>query len=140
LEEERRLCYVGITRAQEILYLTHARERRLYGSREPAIASQFLGELPKDLLSFHFPSQTKVAATTSQPTQRWSHPNNSTPSSSDADRDWQVGDRIFHKNFGIGEVTHIFGSGNKISLAVRFASLGTPKIVNPKIDPLQKVE
>ncbi|MGL5878273.1 MAG: UvrD-helicase domain-containing protein, partial [Xenococcaceae cyanobacterium] len=37
LEEERRLCYVGITRAQEILYLTHARERRLYGSREPAI-------------------------------------------------------------------------------------------------------
>ncbi|MGL4618235.1 MAG: hypothetical protein ACRCZS_04145, partial [Chroococcidiopsis sp.] len=54
--------------------------------------------------------------------------------------DWRVGDRIFHKNFGIGEVTHIFGSGNKISLAVRFASLGTPKIVNPKIDPLQKVE
>jgi len=142
LEEERRLCYVGITRAQEILYLTHARERRLYGSREPAIASQFLTELPKELLSFHLSSQAKVAPT-SQPTQRWSHPHNrasSAPSSSDSERDWRVGDRIFHKNFGIGEVTHIFGSGNKISLAVRFASLGTPKIVNPKIDPLQKVE
>jgi DNA helicase II / ATP-dependent DNA helicase PcrA len=148
LEEERRLCYVGITRAQEILYLTHARERRLYGSREPAIPSQFLAELPKELLSFHLSSQAKVPNTstrsTHQLTQKWSHPQNNSASknSSEADleRDWRVGDRIFHKNFGIGEVTHIFGSGNKISLAVRFASLGTPKIVNPKIDPLQKVE
>ena len=143
LEEERRLCYVGITRAQEILYLTHARERRLYGSREPAIASQFLTELPKELLSFHLSSQAKVPNTsrsTHQPTQKWSHPQNTASSATDSERDWHVGDRIFHKNFGIGEVTHIFGSGNKISLAVRFASLGTPKIVNPKIDPLQKVE
>jgi len=50
LEEERRLCYVGITRAQERLYLSHARERRLYGSREPAMPSQFLSELPEELL------------------------------------------------------------------------------------------
>src|SRR5919202_3524399 len=51
LEEERRLCYVGITRAQEQLFLSHARERRLYGNREPAVRSQFLEELPKDLVS-----------------------------------------------------------------------------------------
>ncbi|NJL23211.1 MAG: DNA helicase PcrA, partial [Leptolyngbyaceae cyanobacterium SM1_3_5] len=50
IEEERRLAYVGITRAQERLFLTYARERRLYGNREPASASLFLGELPRDLL------------------------------------------------------------------------------------------
>jgi DNA helicase-2/ATP-dependent DNA helicase PcrA len=51
-EEERRLCYVGMTRARERLYLTHARERRIFGGRrEPAIASRFLDELPGELLS-----------------------------------------------------------------------------------------
>ncbi|HBB30325.1 MAG TPA: DNA helicase PcrA, partial [Cyanobacteria bacterium UBA9273] len=48
LEEERRLCYVGITRAQEQLFLSHATERRLYGYREPAVRSRFLGELPQE--------------------------------------------------------------------------------------------
>ena len=62
LEEERRLCYVGITRAQERLYLTHARERRLYGSREPAMRSQFLDELPEELLA----SPRKSSRTTSK--------------------------------------------------------------------------
>jgi DNA helicase-2/ATP-dependent DNA helicase PcrA len=45
-EEERRLCYVGITRAKERLFISYARERRLYGNREPASPSLFLGELP----------------------------------------------------------------------------------------------
>ncbi len=50
-EEERRLCYVGMTRARSRLYLTHARERRIFGGRrEPAIASRFLDELPDELL------------------------------------------------------------------------------------------
>ncbi|NEQ12281.1 MAG: ATP-binding domain-containing protein, partial [Moorea sp. SIO4E2] len=50
LEEERRLCYVGITRAQEQLFLSHAHERRFYGNREPANRSQFLKELPSELI------------------------------------------------------------------------------------------
>ncbi len=50
LEEERRLCYVGITRAQERLFISYARERRLYGSREPASPSLFLAELPRELM------------------------------------------------------------------------------------------
>ena len=135
LEEERRLCYVGITRAQELLYLTHARERRLYGSREPAVASQFLGELPKELLGFQLPNYAKV---TSQPTSRRSYQDsNSQPTNQT--QNWQVGDRIFYKTFGIGEITHIFGSGNKISLAIKFPSLGQ-KIIDPRIAQLQKVE
>ena len=51
LEEERRLCYVGLTRAKEKLFLFHATERRMWGGmREPAIASIFLSEIPEDLV------------------------------------------------------------------------------------------
>lgn len=135
LEEERRLCYVGITRAQELLYLTHARERRLYGSREPAIASQFLGELPKELLSFQS-AQAKVVAPQTSSKQSYQE-SNSVPTNQT--QNWQIGDRIFHKTFGIGEITHIFGSGNKISLAIKFPGI-PQKIIDPRIAQLQKVE
>lgn len=128
LEEERRLCYVGITRAQERLYISFARERRLYGSREPAMRSQFLDELPAELLATrnqvrHI--QTKTAAKAGGKPY--------TPSN------WQVGDRVLHKTFGIGEITHVFGEGNKVSVAIKFASLGQ-KIVDPRVAQLQKVE
>ncbi|WP_263975553.1 hypothetical protein [Leptolyngbya sp. 7M] len=53
--------------------------------------------------------------------------------------DWSVGDRVIHRAFGAGEVTHIFGAGNKICLAIKFPSLGR-KIIDPKITPLQRVE
>jgi DNA helicase-2/ATP-dependent DNA helicase PcrA len=39
-------------------------------------------------------------------------------------QNWQVGDRVMHKTFGIGEITHVFGSGNKVSVAIKFPSLG----------------
>ncbi len=50
LEEERRLCYVGITRAKQLLYLTHAESRRLHGSENYPIPSRFLREIPKELM------------------------------------------------------------------------------------------
>jgi DNA helicase-2/ATP-dependent DNA helicase PcrA len=143
LEEERRLCYVGITRAQELLYLTHARERRLYGPREPAVASQFLAELPKELLSFGLPTSRVTNKHSTRATPQQSSPQssknrmNAAPTSQS--QNWTVGDRIFHKTFGIGEITHIFGSGNKISLAIKFPSLGQ-KIIDPKIAQLQRME
>ena len=141
LEEERRLCYVGITRAQELLYLSHARERRLYGSREPAVSSQFLKELPEELMASRHPtggasnhsgSQQRLPRSDSQETSRGT-------GVSISQQNWQVGDRILHKTFGIGEITHIFGSGNKISLAIKFSSLGQ-KIIDPKIAQLERVK
>ena len=52
--------------------------------------------------------------------------------------DWSVGDRIVHKAFGAGQVTHIFGAGNKICLAIKFPGMGQ-KIVDPKLTTLQRV-
>jgi DNA helicase-2/ATP-dependent DNA helicase PcrA len=131
LEEERRLCYVGITRAKEVLYISHARERRLYGSREPAMRSQFLNELPPELLTTgHKRRQAHGKTPASSPKQH-------TPQNSD--QNWQVGDRVLHKSFGVGEITHVFGQGNKLSVAIKFTNLGQ-KIVNPYIAQLQKVD
>ncbi len=135
LEEERRLCYVGITRAQELLYLSHARERRLYGSREPAIRSQFLTELPEELLAERQPvsrSYTKPPSIASRSKQVAATPVNTSP------QNWQVGDRVLHKTFGVGEITHVFGSGNKVSVAIKFPTLGQ-KIIDPRIAQLQKL-
>jgi DNA helicase-2/ATP-dependent DNA helicase PcrA len=128
LEEERRLCYVGITRAQERLYLSFARERRLYGSREPALRSQFLDELPAELLT----TQHKVRQTYTKPAAT----SNGKPAASN---NWQVGDRVLHKTFGIGEITHVFGAGGKLSVAIKFPSLGQ-KIIDPRVAQLQKVD
>jgi len=132
LEEERRLCYVGITRAQEQLFLAHARERRLYGYREPAVRSQFLDELPEDLISstlVKVKQQTPAAST-----------ENSTKSSNSTSKskDWKKGDLLKHDTFGVGEVTHVFGSGNKTNIAVKFPSLGQ-KILDPKRTNIQRV-
>ncbi|MDF5716232.1 MAG: DNA helicase PcrA [Rhizonema sp. NSF051] len=128
LEEERRLCYVGITRAQERLYLTHAHERRLYGSRERALRSQFLDELPDELVATQSIGRRVTVKAASVRSGK--------PSQAE---DWQLGDQVLHKIFGVGEITHIFGSGNKVSVAVKFDSLGQ-KIIDPRIAQLQKIE
>ncbi len=128
IEEERRLCYVGVTRAQEQLFLTYARERRLWGTREPAVSSQFLQELPGELIS----SNINLATTYRRRTR-------AERTSQAIDIDWNVGDRVLHHEFGDGEVTHILGSGKKATLAVKFLSMGVTKII-PKIAPMEKVE
>jgi DNA helicase-2/ATP-dependent DNA helicase PcrA len=61
------------------------------------------------------------------------------PGSGAHERDWKVGDVVVHKSYGAGQVTHIFGAGNKICLAVQFQSQGR-KIIDPKLSPLQRAE
>ncbi len=135
IEEERRLCYVGITRAQERLFLTHARARRLYGSREPASPSLFLAELPRDLLLSN--SASAIPKLMRTPVQEIRQKEVDAPGTHEDD--WGVGDLVVHKAFGAGKVTHIFGAGNKICLAVKFPGQGQ-KIIDPKVTPLQRAE
>jgi DNA helicase II / ATP-dependent DNA helicase PcrA len=158
LEEERRLCYVGITRAEERLFISHARERRLYGNREPAIPSAFLAELPKDLLTSNgegaIPNRLTIAKAGQQrsPGNRFAA---KTPLGGNGERKggsptgigspgsdsqtWQVGDRLIHPSLGVGQVTHVFGEGAKISLAVKFPTRGQ-KIIDPRLVQMQRVE
>jgi DNA helicase II / ATP-dependent DNA helicase PcrA len=135
LEEERRLCYVGITRAQEMLYLSHARERRLYGNREPATRSQFIGELPAELIK----TNSRIKSTRNPPTAAPTKEPKTVGKTNSEVTTWRVGDRVIHRSFGVGEITHVFGEGGKQSVAIKFSTVGQ-KIVDPKILGLQKIE
>ncbi len=156
LEEERRLCYVGITRAKEMLFLSHASERRVWsGIREPALPSLFLSELPEELLqgdrqqsggTFLRRDNRLDRLTRIDRQEKPSGESSSTPSNAVRKRQaapspntvWAVGDRVLHSTFGEGEITHTFGSGEKISIAVKFNGMG-PKILDPRLAPIQSL-
>jgi len=153
LEEERRLCYVGVTRAKERLFLSHASERRLWGGmREPAIPSVFLSELPEELVQGDLPRSggaairreqrlerlTRVDREESQRVAAGGHAGaaaNAVRRRSPA-RPWAVGDELRHASFGEGRITHLFGSGEKVSIAVKFEGMG-PKILDPRLAPIE---
>ena len=157
LEEERRLCYVGLTRAKEKLCLFHASERRLWGGmREPAVASIFLAEIPSDLIEGdiqlsggaslrrerHLERLTRIDRPEKQSSRsnyQESAPKNAvrrTFTGPSPIKSWSVGDRLIHTTFGEGKVTHIFGSGEKISIAIKFSGMG-PKILDPRLAPIE---
>jgi DNA helicase-2/ATP-dependent DNA helicase PcrA len=155
LEEERRLCYVGITRAKERLFLSHASERRLWGGmREPAVPSVFLSELPSALIQGDIPHSGGASIRREQRLERLTRvdredsrqvagggaagaPANAVRRRAAA-KTWAVGDRLRHSSFGEGQVTHLFGSGEKVSIAVKFQGMG-PKILDPRLAPIEPV-
>ena len=143
MEEERRLCYVGITRAKERLFLSHASERRLWGGmREPAIPSAFLSELPEALIQGEIPRSGGASLRREQRLERLTRvdrepaarPARSRPSGR-SQHSWTVGEKLSHDAFGEGTVTHLFGSGEKVSVAVKFEGMGT-KILDPRLAPI----
>jgi DNA helicase-2/ATP-dependent DNA helicase PcrA len=141
IEEERRLCYVGITRAQELLFLTHTRERRLWGGfREHCTPSLFLGELPTHLLagSAKKTPAGKTAASKGKINNSAANSGTSQAGTNVQSVDWQTGDRVFHHAFGVGEITHVLGAGDKTNLAIKFSGLGR-KIIDPRTAKLQRV-
>ena len=123
LEEERRLCYVGITRAQEQLFITYARERVFWGNRDTSPPSQFLTELPEDLISSNIVKRRQTASLKKS-------------SGGKVDK-WQVGDRLYHNTFGEGVVTHVLGKGKKATVAVQFAT--GIKILDPTHTMMEKI-
>jgi DNA helicase II / ATP-dependent DNA helicase PcrA len=141
IEEERRLCYVGITRARELLFLTHTRERRLWGgSREHCIPSLFLGELPPEFIAGA--RKTKAGKTAASPEKTHNSASNSRtsqPGKNLQSIDWKAGDKVVHPAFGLGEITHVLGAGDKTNLAIKFSGLGR-KIIDPRTAKLQRLE
>lgn len=126
LEEERRLMYVGITRAQEQLHISYAQERRLYHNREAAVPSQFLSELPREHVDTKGARGSGMERMTTRMTTKIASGN------------WQVGDRIRHQSFGEGTISSILGNGEKICLAIHFPGLGK-KIIDPRLVKLERL-
>ncbi len=131
LEEERRLCYVGATRAKQLLYLTSARQRSLYGARGYNLPSRFLGEIPDEL------AERQVAQT---PGSGWSLGGGGfgTGAATVAPRaaiELAVGDDVIHASFGEGVVTAV-EPGSVV--VVRFAGDGSERKLMADYAPLRK--
>ncbi len=140
IEEERRLCYVGITRAREALTLTFARTRALHGSREWNVPSRFLAEIPTELTDRMGEASARPPG--GDPT-RWNRggavagsaaPARRAPVASEAS--FSVGDDVVHASFGDGVVTG--GDPRSGVVVVRFASDGSERKLMADYAPLKR--
>jgi DNA helicase II / ATP-dependent DNA helicase PcrA len=117
LEEERRLCYVGITRARRELYLTFAEQRRLHGVETFATQSRFLREVPAELIE-----EVRPAMVVSRPIYR-------RPEAFSQQGGMRLGQRVRHGKFGEGIVLNAEGSGAHARVQVNFERDGTKWLV-----------
>ncbi len=150
LAEERRLCYVGMTRAMQKLYLSHARRRRVYGTYQFNPPSRFLAEIPQELLTdFNpdvivteipakehnlagladlvaenetiFPAENQVTITQrKKPSQE---------AAAEDTNGLRLGIRVRHVKFGVGTVRRLEGSGDKQKVTIYFNSVGSKKLL-----------
>jgi DNA helicase-2/ATP-dependent DNA helicase PcrA len=118
LEEERRLCYVGITRAKQELYLTHAEQRRMHGTETFATPSRFLREIPAELIE-----EVRPQMIVSRPVYR--RTSFAAPTQSGV----RLGQRVRHGKFGEGIVLNSEGSGAHARVQVNFEGSGTKWLV-----------
>ena len=116
LEEERRLCYVGITRARSKLTLSYARHRRMHGADFYPQPSRFLGEIPQQLLD-----DIRLGGAVTH-----EFFNNATPS---ADAPFGPGQRVIHTRFGAGTVLNLEGQGSHARVQVNFETSGAKWLV-----------
>jgi len=151
LEEERRLCYVAVTRARKELYMSAASNRGSYGSTTPQELSRFFYEMPAELLTVQLSKKLSgfnhiVEKLASIKEYNVDKPpigagvftkDYDLPEDLPSDLDYKVGDVVRSENFGDGIVQKTFGSGKDIQLQVKFGS--EAKLVMPKYAKLTKI-
>ncbi|HEX6601272.1 MAG TPA: 3'-5' exonuclease, partial [Solirubrobacterales bacterium] len=132
-EEERRLCYVGITRARKRLYMTWARERRLFGRAEHNLPSRFVDELPSELTESHSTAARSLG--TSWSTSVANEVTPAQPVDPGPALELQTGDDVVHASFGDGVVTAVEPGG---VIVVRFANDGTERKLMADYAPVRR--
>ncbi|ORX24428.1 DNA helicase PcrA [Thermoanaerobacterium sp. PSU-2] len=123
LEEERRLCYVGITRAKERLFMTYARNRNLYGKPQYNTASRFINEIPRDLVIEYDKGTVKRNDYVSVSSYI-----NTFARKANNKENYNPGDKVEHKLWGIGTVVSVDGSGDDKELTVAFPNVGIKRL------------
>lgn len=126
LEEERRLCYVGVTRAMKQLYLTYAESRRINGQETLNRVSRFVGEMPADVIQ-----EVRLNSTVVMPrnAQRPSRAGGAMSGVEISGTDLKLGQRVFHQKFGEGVVLNYEGSGSSARVQVNFSQEGSKWLV-----------
>ena len=155
IEEERRTCYVGITRAQRRLYLTYARQRTIYGRTEMSRPSRFLAEIPEELVEHKAADFFAESAHTRERSDVWGRGTSGTrrvympppPQHTAADgsvirpdsaANFTAGDAVRHSKWGDGRIVAISGEGEEAELTIAFPGEGIKKFVQ-KYAPILKL-
>lgn len=144
MQEERRIAYVAITRAEEELYMTHATSRMLYGRSQSNMVSRFINEIPEGLLDVEkkdqlYGSGSKFHSATKQPKKRGFSKRTVTPRKKQVATDWNVGDKVVHKSWGEGMVSNVSEKNGSVELDIIFKSAG-PKRLLAQFAPIEKKE
>ena len=142
LEEERRLCYVGITRAEQRLYLCHAWSRMLFGTTDYRPPSRFLDEIPAELMmaigdeekrgrnrGFGQHRDNVVAAAMRRTSNEAPAPVTTTGARGAEQIGLRIGDDVRHEKFGEGVIVDIEGTGDKAEALVRFSDVGEKRLL-----------
>jgi DNA helicase-2/ATP-dependent DNA helicase PcrA len=125
LEEERRLCYVGITRAMQTLYITYAEQRRLHGMDNYSRPSRFISEVPEEHIEEIRP-RVQVSRPISTSPRARSSAGSITPGTEMGVR---LGQRVRHGKFGDGVILNCEGQGAHARVEVNFENVGTKWLV-----------
>jgi DNA helicase-2/ATP-dependent DNA helicase PcrA len=148
LEEERRLFYVGVTRAEDRLFLTHAQRRWRYGNEQRSAPSQFLSELPDGPVRRHWsaagrPRVRRASTLQDTDTKEWSWKrpikrHSAAPLNREVSYDFsdtqeelriQAGARVVHPEFGEGEIVAVSGRGTGVKAEIDFGESGVRKVM-----------
>ena len=137
MEEERRICYVGVTRAQKRLFLTYANSRTIFGRTQPEIPSRFIEELPKENIDFqergYASSNVHVHNNVSSPkfkhrtfnqSLKYAKVKKSETFTPKSENNFQLADRVKHKKFGVGTIIDV----QKNQISVAFPGVGIKKL------------
>jgi DNA helicase-2/ATP-dependent DNA helicase PcrA len=133
LEEERRLLYVGMTRAMERLHLSWASSRQVFGQRRVSEPSRFLSEVPRERLEVT--GETRITPTWAPPrrptgaAEPWRSPDIVVPPTPAGMNEVKPGSRVRHPLFGVGTVVRREGAGDDMKLTVSFLGIGAKKLV-----------
>ena len=128
LEEERRLAYVGLTRARERLYLSRAEYRSAWGAPNYNPPSRFLDEIPENLIDWN----KSASGFASPPITRKKFPSPPPPRATGKQSNslqLAIGDRVSHDTFGLGTVISVSGEGEKAEATINFGSYGEKRLL-----------
>jgi len=123
IEEERRLCYVGMTRAKKKLSLSCAYHRTVFGQRKVREPSRFLSEIPDEFIEVRISEHRNSFGAEEVP------PVPKSKKSQNAKDGYSVGQRVVHSHFGNGKIESVTGKGDSARLTIQFDSLPNPKVL-----------